>query len=528
MATPAEVFLMATQHYGAGNYPLAEQYCTSVLAAEPTHAEALHLLGVIAWHRGDLMRASDLLNRALSFGGDGNPYTWQHLGEVELANANFRAAARALEQALQRQPNLNQARNSLGVALHHVGECARATEVFADALGREPASASIHNNLATAYKDQGLFDEAVHHYLETLRLQPGHAMAVFSLSELAGAGRYRFTPEELERIKAAIATQRGSLSEQSVCCFAIANVLDKQGAFDEAFDYYRRGNDLRRGLLAERRLTFNARNHEVLTDLIMGAYDGPYFERVKGWGNDSTTPVFIVGMPRSGSTLVEQILASHLKVYGAGELDNIYGFIIKVLGQEKVGPYDPQLLRDADMTQKMAAVYLEHIGDLGKGAERIVNKFLENFLHLGIIATLFPRATIIHCRRDTLDCCLSSYFQNFLDVPFSCSLEDIGAYYRSYEKLMAHWAKVLPVKVHEVSYEALVNDQEGVSRALIACCGLDWDERCLTFWNTRRPVQTASSVQVRKPISKQAVGRWRNYQSHLGSLFRALGRDGGT
>ena len=174
---------------------------------------------------------------------------------------------------------------------------------------------------------------------------------------------------------------------------------------------------------------------------------------------------------------------------------------------------------------KIAEEIVQHLASLGQGAARVTIKTLSNFLHLGVIATLFPRARVIHCRRDPLDVCLSCYFQNFRGVTFAWSLEDIGAYYRTYEKLMAHWSRVLPMPIHEVSYEELVNDQEAVSRKLLSFCGLDWDERCLTFWNTRRVVQTASAVQVRKPISRQAIGRWRNYRSHLGPLLKALGKE---
>src|SRR5262249_15369034 len=160
---------------------------------------------------------------------------------------------------------------------------------------------------------------------------------------------------------------------------------------------------------------------------------------------------------------------------------------------------------------------------LGRGAARVTIKTLGNFALLGLIATLFPRARIIHCRRDPLDVCLSCYFQDFQKIVFAWSLDDIGAYYRAYEKIMAHWASVLPSQIHEVSYETLVHGQEQVTRGLLAFCGLDWDERCLAFFNTRRVVRTASTVQVRKPISTQAIGRWKHYRGHLGRLFGALG-----
>jgi hypothetical protein len=243
---------------------------------------------------------------------------------------------------------------------------------------------------------------------------------------------------------------------------------------------------------------------------------------------DTEMPVFIIGMPRSGSTLVEQILASHPEVFGAGEIGDLPRFMTEYAVSQASSPANsilspPFLLRDQRAARELAAHYLESIAAFGTGAARVTIKTLQNFLHLGMIATLFPRARIIHCRRDTIDVCLSCFFTNFQNVDFAWSLSDIGVYHRSYQKLMAHWSRVLPLPIHEISYEELIQNQEAVTRKLLAFCGLDWDERCLAFWSTRRVVQTASAVQVRKPISSQAIGRWRHYRSHLGPLFEALG-----
>jgi hypothetical protein len=175
------------------------------------------------------------------------------------------------------------------------------------------------------------------------------------------------------------------------------------------------------------------------------------------------------------------------------------------------------------VARQVAADYLQRLSQLGQVAKRVTSRNLSNFLHLGLIATLFPHARVIHCRRDPLDICLSCYFLSFQELSYTWSLEHIGAYYRSYEKLMAHWTRVLPIRVHEVRYEDLVGNQEAVSRDLVAFCGLDWEDRCLTFWKTRRAVQTHSSVQVRNPVYAQSIGRWKYYRSYLKPLCQALG-----
>jgi hypothetical protein len=189
----------------------------------------------------------------------------------------------------------------------------------------------------------------------------------------------------------------------------------------------------------------------------------------------------------------------------------------------RTGETNPaRLLANQRVTGELANAYLDQLADLGKGAARVTVKTLSNFLHLAEIATLFPGARIIHCRRNPFDLCLSCYFQNFKDMAFAWSLEDIGICYRAYEKLMAHWSGVLPLPIHEVIYEELVDNQEPITRKLLNFCGLDWDERCMAFFKTRRVVRTASTIQVRKPISRQAVGRWQHFRSHLGPLFAAL------
>jgi hypothetical protein len=230
-------------------------------------------------------------------------------------------------------------------------------------------------------------------------------------------------------------------------------------------------------------------------------------------------------MMRSGTTLAEQILASHPRVYGAGELP-LLGRLIESLPR-RLGTGDgyPEAVRRLDRatTRALAAEHQQRLKGLGGAAERVVDKMPANFLALGLIATLFPRARIIHCRRDPIDTCLSCYFHDFgPSIPYTLDLRHLGLYYRAYERLMAHWAAVLPVPVFELRYEELTADQEAVSRRLVAFCGLEWDERCLRFHETRRVVRTASQLQVRQPLYRGSVGRWKRYEAFLQPLRDAL------
>jgi tetratricopeptide (TPR) repeat protein len=557
MATTAELIAMAMQAHEAGEISLAEQWAWSVLLENANHPEALRLLGILAWEKGDSGQAIDYLNRSLICDSS-SALTWKELGDVHLAGRDFLAAVANYEQVLRLQPDFADAYNKLGMALHHLGHRVRAAEVFEAGLRLQPDNPEIafnlattlykdgkfdqavsyyrqtlrlkpnyadaSSNLATIFKKQGLFDEAIAQFQETLKIQPEHDLATYNLSELAAEGRYQFTQEDIGRIKALIASGHCSPLELSLYSFTLATVFNKQGSYDEAFSYYQRANDLRRGLLQEKNKAFEPQRHRALVERIVTIYDKAYFERIQGWGTDTELPIFIIGMPRSGSTLVEQILASHPRVYGAGEIGEISRYVSRLAADAHADRYTTPVPANQRASRDLASAFLRHITALGQGAARVTVKTLDNFLHLGVIATLFPGARIIHTRRDPLDVCLSCYIQNFEDMSFSWSLKDIGAYHRSYERLMAHWSKVLPLHVHEIRYEDLVHNQETITRNLLSFCELDWDERCLTFFDTRRVVRTASTVQVRKPMSTHAIGRWKHYRSHLGPLFKALGR----
>jgi hypothetical protein len=229
-------------------------------------------------------------------------------------------------------------------------------------------------------------------------------------------------------------------------------------------------------------------------------------------------------MPRSGTSLAEQILASHPRVRGAGELVDI-GKMSTLLPGRLGGEAYPDCLERLDRAtaRTLAEEYQGSLRQHGGAAERVVDKMPHNYLHLGLIAALFPRSRIVHCRRDPVDTCLSCYFQEFVNpLPYGPDLASLGRYYREYERLMAHYAQVLPLPLFELNYEELTAQQEAVSRRLVEFCGLDWDDRCLRFHETARTVRTSSSLQVRKPMYTSSVGRWKRYEAHLGPLLDAL------
>jgi Flp pilus assembly protein TadD len=556
----------AHAHCNLGNILLREG---KVGEAETSYRQALRLkpdlaiahanLGAILYDsRGDCAGASAAFREATRLKPH-EPAYHHNLGNALARQGMLADAEAAYRKALRLKPDLAETHNRLGALLcDHVGDDEGALAAFGEALRLKPDEAVYHNNygiglasagrpadaeaayrkalhlqpdyadacsnLGEALADQRRLDEAVAAYREALRLKPESSRPYFNLVKLATQGWYEFSDLEIDCLTGL--AERPDLPEHDATLFAFAlgDLLDHRGEYDQAFSYYRRGNHLRRQALQHESWAFDAGRHRANVDHIITTFDGALFERVKDWGVHTDLPVFIVGMPRSGTSLVEQVLASHPAVYGAGEL-----------------PYVPQLTRDLarahggadaypacasrlgrEAVTALAEQYLARLSRLGKQALRVTDKLPDNHLHLGLIAALFPRARIIHCQRDPLDVAVSCYCNFFRRMAFAYSLEDIGAYYRQYQRLMAHWQDVLPLRIHTINYEDLVARQEAVSRELVRFCGLEWDERCLAFHANRRAVQTASRFQVRRPMYSQAVGRWRRYEAYLQPLFDAL------
>jgi hypothetical protein len=293
------------------------------------------------------------------------------------------------------------------------------------------------------------------------------------------------------------------------------------GAHERAFLSLLIGNALKR---------LRTRYDEAATIGILrrmqAAFDPKQMKRGAGLGDPSAAPVFIVGMPRSGTTLAEQILASHPNVFGAGEINDFQKAILALGGDAAGALGSPEVasLLSPDELQRIGAGYVARLGAMAPEATRIVNKTPENFRFLGLIHRALPNARIIHTRRDPVDTCLSCFSKLFFEnLPFAYDLGELGRYYRAYDALMAHWRALLPQEtLLEVQYEEVVDDLEGQARRIVAHCGLEWDPRCLDFHETERPVRTASVAQVRQPIYASAVGRWRPYEPFLGPLLSEL------
>jgi tetratricopeptide (TPR) repeat protein len=519
----------------------------------PDYAEAHNNLGIALKDQGRPDEAVACCRRALQLKPD-FAAAHNNLGNALKDQGKPDEAAACYRRAVELKTDFAEAHNNLGVACKDQGKLDEAVACYRRALELNPRFAAAHSNLGSALKDQGKLDGAVACYRRALQLKADFAeahgnlgSALEELGDLRGAEdslraalrhnpRFAFAHYKLAELLGGklpendLAAQRRLLAEAELTDaqrlslhFGLAQVLDARGEYAEAAERLERGNSLQ---LAEWRRCgqdYDPQEHECFITRMIGVSTQDFFQRVRGFGLESELPVFVVGLPRSGTTLVEQILASHSQVFGAGEIKLVRETKAALSGQG--ADFIESLRRlDRPTARRLAARHLESLGGLNLAALRIVDKMPENYLYLGLLASLFPRAKLIHCRRDLRDVAVSCWVTHFKEIRWANEQQHIASRFHQYQRLMEHWQKVLPAPLLEVDYEETVADLEGVARKLVAWCGLAWEPSCLEFHRTKRPVRTASAVQVRQPVYKTSVGRWKHYEHALASLFAGLER----
>ncbi len=354
-----------------------------------------------------------------------------------------------------------------------------------------------------------------------LRLDPRHAGA---LARLATRLRDRLPEADRLAIESRLADPALAPRDRWTLEFGLAHVADARGEHHRAANLARTANALQQTDFQERGKAYDPAAHRTLVDRLLGTFTADYFERVRGFGLATRRPVFVVGMPRSGTTLVEQILASHPNVCGAGELRLVWDILEQLprAAGKSIPAIDCIAHVDPTAVLALAQRHERELMALGGSADRVVDKMPENTLYLGWIATLFPQAIVIYCRRDLRDVALSCWMTHLAHVRWACDPDHIASHINEHLRLMDHWHRVLPIPILEVDYESLVAEPERWARELVAWCGLDWDPACLAFHKNPRPVRTASAAQVRQPVHSRSVGRWKNYEASLSDLFEQI------
>lgn len=514
---PPEI-ITATGLFSDGELLPAENIVRAYLLKHGNHVEAMRLLARIGLERDVLDDAELLLEAVLSLAPDYRAARHDYATALLRRHKHARAIEE-LKKLLQLDPENRAFRITYATAVVGLGQHERALELYRELLIDAPRAAEIHLSIAHSLKTLGRSAEAIEAYRAAADVRPHYGDAWWSLANLK---TYRFLDDEVVRMRAEEASATPSLPDRYHLCFALGKALEDRGEFAESFKFYERGNALKK---SESR--YRPEAVERNTRLQKAVCTREFFAARQGVGSTDPAPIFIVGLPRSGSTLLEQVLASHSQVEGTMELADIPRIVQELQGpgaESDTTRYPGVLaeLKPQDFL-RMGEQYLRDTAVYRSGKPFFIDKMPNNFRHIGLIHLILPHAKIIDARRDPLACCFSNFKQLFASgQEFTYSLEDIGRYYRTYVELMAHWDRVLPGRVLRVEYEAVVEDLEGNVRRLLEFCGLDFEPQCVEFHKTERSIRTASSEQVRQPINREGLDQWRHFAPWLGPLQAAL------
>jgi tetratricopeptide (TPR) repeat protein len=509
---------LAKEHHDAERLPEAKALFEQVVAQQPNHAEAWQMLGIIAGQSRQLELAVGLFANSLQFNPN-SPEAHNNLGRALSELEKPVEALEAHRYALKLQPNDARTLEAIGTLLMRMHDVTEAVECFRRAVTLAPDLATSWNGLGSALRAMGKFDEASECFRHALEVNPdvtvSHTLLAYT------GGHQPGKPNEVERLRKIVNHPGSSADDRVAAGFALGKLLENAEQFDEAFFYYAGANSLMKEVREKvgERFEPDVFNRDI--DHLINVFTPEFFAQRAGWGLESQIPVFIVGMPRSGTTLIEQIAASHPQVFGADELTDI-GVLFMALSEGRdIAAGARSWKREA--IEAGAQTHLERLRTLGGSAVRVIDKMPDNVLHLGLITLLFPSARIIFSRRDARDNCLSCFFQWFTRANvFAYDLAHCGLRHLGIDRLTDYWLRTLPLRMLEVNYEEMVGDLEGQSRRLIDFLGLPWDPACLSFHQTERMVMTASVWQVRQPIYTRSVGRWWHFEKHLGPLMEVL------
>ncbi|HXQ12773.1 MAG TPA: sulfotransferase [Caulobacteraceae bacterium] len=515
---PPEV-VTATALFSDGELAQAEQITRAFLLKYGDDPEAMRLLAKIGMARDVLDDAETLLEAVLVLAPDYRAARLDY-AQVLTQRQKYQKARKQVRKLLDAEPKNLDYRSLAGAIAAGLGEHEAAIALYREMLIDAPASPDIHLWLGHALKTLGRLPDAIEAYLAAAAARPDFGDAYWSLANLK---TYRFDDATLERMR----TEEGAPSTEPIdryhLCFALGKALEDNGEIAASWSYYARGNALKR---TESR--YRPEIIETNTKQQIAVCTRAFFERREGWGAPSAEPIFIVGLPRSGSTLIEQILASHSQVEGTQELPDIQRIVIDLQGRapDLDDPRYPGAL--ADLTRedfvRLGERYLAETKAYRTGRPIYIDKMPNNFRHVGLIHLMLPNASIIDARRDPMSCSFSNLKQLFANgQEFTYSIEDIARYYRTYLELMRHWDEVLPGRVLRVQHEDVVADLEGSVRRLLDHCGLPFEPTCVVFHETERSVRTPSSEQVRQPIFRDGLDQWRKFEPWLEPLKAALG-----
>lgn len=497
----------------------AENLCRRFMQQHPQHVEGIRLLADIGARLGVLDDADFLLESALEFEPDNVQARLDYI-KVLRRRQKYDAAHAEARHLYDQNPADPFFQSQFAIDCMHTGDFEQALSLFDKILETLPNDPATLMSRGHALKTYGHHEDAIESYRAAYRSQPTLGDAYYGLANLK---TYRFTDDEIALMQGQEARDELSRNNRIQLCFSLGKAFEDRGDYETSFRYYERGNDLKR---VQCRYDSDQMTKELNSQREICTAE--LFQRQGGKGDPAPDPIFIVGLPRAGSTLLEQILASHSQVDGTFELPNILAMAHRLRRGKRAGAVSayPDILFElsSEQLQELGSKYIEdtqiHRGD----APFFTDKMPNNFRHIGLIHLILPNARIIDARRDAMACCFSGYKQLFAEgQEFTYGLEEIGRYYRDYVELMEHWDTVLPGKILRVQYEDVIADLESQVRRVLDFCGLPFEKQCVEFHKTERSVRTASSEQVRRPIYDSGLEQWRHYEALLDPLKAALG-----
>jgi tetratricopeptide (TPR) repeat protein len=514
MPRHAALIEQGVQLHRSRRFREAEYMYQSVLRENPRHPDAVNLMGVLAIEAGQNTAALGYLHEAVKLAPKQAIYR-NNLGNALIIAGQYEDALPHLRRAVTLSPSYAEAWCNTGKAWRMIGDMEAAEKYFRKTLLLSPGFLRAQAGLAEIESEMGRFDQAAAAFERILDLDPRNVDALCGITQtrrFAQKDPIILMFEQILRDCSLRDDQRAPLHH------AFAKICNDIGEYEEAFKHFARGKELKK-------LKFHMELHRETYAAARAAFTPEFFAARNQYGSRDGRPVFIVGMPRSGTTLTEQILASHPMVTGLGELPDMR----KIMRALDYGSASPAIFAsnveklDRVAARELADTYLKAYSRAPSGQVRLIDKTPHNYENLGLIALLFPNARIIHCRRNPLDNCVACYMQNFSESHgYNGDLTVLGAYYREYQALMEHWRRVLPIPMIDIDYEEMVADQEGVTRRLIYFAGIEWSDECLRFFDLERQVRTPSRWQVRQPIYSSSVGRWKRYEKFLDPLKAAL------
>ena len=511
----SELVRKGAQLHQAGQVQKAETIYRQVLDINPNHADVNDLLGSLLIQVGNHAQAVELISRAIAMAPD-QPMYHSNLGIALKKLGRIEEAAASYRKALTIQPDFAEAHNNLGNVFRDLGRQDDAVASYHKALAKKPDYAMAHKNLGNVFRDLGRLEEAVASYRAALAIEPDFAMVHRNMAIINKHSKY---DDDIKAMEELYARPGISDNQRLHLAFGLGKAFEDLQRYEKAFDFFLEGNTIK-----QRTQGHPIEEQEIFFNELGEVFDSALFAKYQSAGCKDETPIFILGMPRSGTTLVEHILASHPHVHGAGEI----GTLRQVASNHFTGGAAlAESIRRCDATEfeRMGIEYIAAIRKYSKQARFVTNKMPSNFQYIGLIKLILPNAKVIHCRRNPRDNCMSIFkcFFASRNHAYAYDLSELGRYYNRYRDLMTHWRSVLPGFLYNVQYEDMVANQVEQTRGLLEHCDLEWDDACLEFFKSDRPVKTASAEQVRRPIYKDSVQSWKRYEKQLAPLLEILG-----